>query len=39
MIEKIKKIRDENGILAAIPTDFSNAFDCISHDLLPLIKR
>ena len=34
MIEKIRKIRGSKGVFAAILTDLSKAFDCISHELL-----
>ena len=34
MIEKIRKIKDSEGFFAAIITDLSKAFDCISHELL-----
>ena len=34
MIEKIRKIRDSKGVFAAVLTDLSKAFDCISHELL-----
>ena len=34
MIETIRKTRDSHGVFAAIMTDLSKAFDCISHELL-----
>ena len=34
MIEKLRKIRDKKGIFAAVLTDLSKPFDCISHNLL-----
>ena len=34
MIETIRKTRDNHGVFAAVMTDFSKAFDCISHELL-----
>ena len=34
MIEKMKKIRDNKGIFAAVLTDVSKAFDCTPHGLL-----
>ena len=34
MINKIRKIRDSKGVFAAVVTDFSKAFDYISHELL-----
>ena len=34
MIEKIRKIRDSKGVFAAVLTDLSKVFDCISHELL-----
>ena len=33
MIEKLRKIRDEKGVVATVFTDLSNAFDCIPHEL------
>ena len=34
MIETIRKTRDNHGVLAAVMTDLSKAFDCIYHELL-----
>ena len=34
MIETIRKTRDNHGVLAAVMTDLSKAFDCIFHELL-----
>ena len=34
MIEKLRKIRDEKGVFAAVLTDLSKSFDCIPHQLL-----
>ena len=34
MIEAIRKTRDSHGVFAAVVTDLSKAFDCISHELL-----
>ena len=34
MIEKLRKVRDKKGIFAAVLTDFSKGFDCISRNLL-----
>ena len=34
MIEKLRKIRDKKGILAAVLTDLSKSFGCIFHNLL-----
>ena len=34
MIETIRKTRDNHGVFAAVMTDLSKAFDCISHELL-----
>ena len=33
MIEKWKKIVDNEGVFGALSTDLSKAFDCIPHDL------
>ena len=30
----MKKSLDQNKFIGSVPTDFSKAFDCISHDLL-----
>ena len=37
MIEKIRKIRNSKGVFAAVLTDLSKDFDCISHD--PLLAK
>ena len=34
MIETIRKTRDNHGVFAAVVTNLSKAFDCISHELL-----
>ena len=34
MIETIQKTRDNHGVFAAVMTDLSKVFDCISHKLL-----
>ena len=34
MMEKIRKIRDSEGVFAAVFTDLSKAFDSISHEVL-----
>ena len=34
MIEKLRKIRDEKGVFAAVLTDVSKAFACLPHQLL-----
>ena len=34
MIEKARKILDKNGTFGALLTDFSKAFDCMTHDFL-----
>ena len=34
MIEKIRKIRENNEVFAAVLTDISKAFDCVPHALL-----
>ena len=34
MIEKFRKIRDNKGVFAAVFTDLSKVFDCISHEEL-----
>ena len=34
MIENIRKTRNNRGMFAAVMTDLSEAFDCISHELL-----
>ena len=34
MIETLRKTRDKHGVFAAVMTDLSKAFDCISHELL-----
>ena len=34
MIEKARKILDKGGTFGALLTDFSKAFDCMTHDLL-----
>ena len=34
MIEKMLLAREKKEVREAILTDLSNAFDCISHDLL-----
>ena len=33
-IETIQKSCDNHGVFAAVMTDLSKAFDCISHELL-----
>ena len=32
--EKLRKIRDEKGVFAAVLTDLSKVFDCIQDQLL-----
>ena len=34
MVKTIRKTRDNQGVFAAVMTDFSKGFDCISHELL-----
>ena len=34
MIEKLREIQDNKGVFAAVFTDLSEAFHCISHELL-----
>ena len=34
MIEKARKILDKGGTFGVLLTDLSQAFDCITHDLL-----
>ena len=34
IMEKLRKIRDSEGIFAAVLTDLSKTFDCITHNLL-----
>ena len=34
MAEKLRKIRDEKGVFAAVLTDLSKVFDCIQDQLL-----
>ena len=34
MIETLRKTRDKNWVFAAVMTDLSKAFDCISHEHL-----
>ena len=34
MIDKWKKVVDNNKVFGALLTDVSKAFDCICHDLL-----
>ena len=34
MIKTMRKIRDNHGVFAAVITNFSKAFDYISHELL-----
>ena len=34
MIENIKKPRENHGVLTAVMTDLSRAFDCILYELL-----
>ena len=34
MIEKARKIFDKGGAFGTLLTDFSKAFDCMTHDLL-----
>ena len=34
LTEKIKQARDNNNVFAALLTDLSKAFDCITHELL-----
>ena len=34
MVEKMKKIRENKGVFAAVLADLSEAFNCIPHSLL-----
>ena len=34
MVEKLKTIRDNKGVFAAVLADISKAFDCITHGLV-----
>ena len=34
MIEKVKQVRDNNDVFAAVLTDLSKAFGCINDELL-----
>ena len=34
MVKKMKTIRDNEGVFAAVLTDLSKAFDCMPHGLL-----
>ena len=34
MVATIRKTRDNHGVFAAVMTDLSKTFDCISHELL-----
>ena len=39
MVQKMKKVRDSKGVLAAVLIDLSKALDCIPHGLLIAILK